>query len=375
MLRSASMDICMITLQSRLLMGLTYGLTYLTVTVHTSDIASRPMRKKVTLLVVVLNAIGITAYALYARLEYPEWNIVGYFLMYTGGSALVSTPFFCLEPPTYYLLHKNESKALRHFTILNNERKPSRRTSKKFAELELMVKEDIQNGDNILSGGNFRPLGIVLLGKLLSLATSNVPLILIMCRWAWRIQPPGESNFTVIMVIQTVLGFLALIFSQCGGPRFIYVFTILLSSILLFFGIFPFSFHFAFIPDYIFQLITLIGLSTLALAANYYQLLHSMEAFTITKKAWSIALLSIIEHSIHFALLFLYVTTVMSRSSYIVGGFIGTFTVSTLVVLFISSALLFAMVPSKIKGLSVRGIRSRFNKHLERKLCRTEKSA
>lgn len=347
------------------MMGLSYGLVYLTLTIHTSDIASRPMRKKVSLFVVMLNAISTVSYAIYALMFYPKWDIGGIDLMVTGVLAIILVPCVCNEPATLHLLQKKDVKALKVHTKLHSEKKPSRKTLQKFAELELMVGEDVQNGHNVLYGGNFRPFFIVLKGKIAALAVSNAPLMLSLCWIAGEIKESADNHFSLILMIQIACGIVILILSKCGTHRFIYVYSILIASATGF-GFLNFTLiRIRVLPETTINWLVIIGFSSVAFALNYYQFLHGMEAFTVTKKAWSNAITSIIEHSLHMCAIMGYILLSdlhINKILYILG---------MIIVLFISSIFLFVMVPAKMNKLSVRQTRNKYNKKMSGKLLQS----
>lgn len=269
--------------------------------------------------------------------------------------ALVLAPILTNETVPYYLVRGKVDKGLKLFAKLKSERKPRAKTVQHFNEFTAMVEEDVQNGRGILSGGNGTPLYIVLNTRLLHLAMSCVPLLMLVMRevgtWGsvfnWSID--GGFLFELNVARITVGTVVLMVASRIGRHKFIYAATILASAIFIF-GFLQ-NMHLDwrdrrtlrslisyFVP---------VAYTLLSFGADYYQMKQSVDAFPVTKKAWSLATVATIEHLAHAGLIALFIHYLAEVKILISGAII--------VLAFVSVAV----VPDTRK-LSLRATRNAF---------------
>lgn len=367
-------------LAARLLSGLVSALVYLTVTVHASDIASKRMRRVISYTIVTTIASSTLFYSLATQIA---WNSRGrtligdvysfdFNMIASGVLVLLLTPLFTNEPTTYYLLRGKVAKAQKRFAKLNSERsnKPSAEILEKFDELQLMVREDTENGTNIFGGGNFKPFFIVLCARLLKLFLTSAATISLIMMTASAMQMQTRSldggNFIELNALQIIVGTISLTLAACmGRHKFYYVSGIVLPilSAAAVFGA-PFVFGIAQTQTYAF-VISAVGIfAHLSLGLDYYQQKQSADAFTVTKKVWSLATIGVLEQLAHAGLILAYVVSKRETTVLLIGSGIA-------IVLF--SIIQLTLVPETRK-LSLRETRNKFNAAM-RQITFTNESA
>lgn len=356
----------LLQLEGRILSGVVYGLIHLTVTVHASDIASEKMRRVISKSITILMALSSLAYAFtFTELLRGRNSIAlnGFELMLWGGLTLIVTPFLTNETVPFLLMHKKESKALKKLTKLNSERRVSSRTVRQFEQLKSMVKEDQCISKNILTGGNLRPLFMVINARLLSLLTSSIPLTFILIQLGVFVLQQSNQRlwFSEIHLLRIVGGILALtIASWAGRHKLFYSLSTLFTCAFIFVasGTLFFPFHRSlerFDTILIYVGFAVYGLISLGIDA--YQHIHTIEAFSFTKKPWSISTVAIIEHIAHALLIAGYCMRMYT-----------VLAIGTTVLAFIVPIILLVMVPDT-HGLSLLQIRNKFNKYLVKKFA------
>lgn len=242
-------------------------------------------------------------------------SFIGFHVIVAGVLALLLTPILTNEAIPYYLLRGKEAKALKRFAKLKSERKPRVKTVQQFEEFKAMVEEDVQNGNGILSGGNFTPLYIVLNTRLLHLAMSCVPLLMLLMHEVGLWDPKKywtiDSGFlTELTIARLIVGIIVVaLASCCDRHKFIYIVTILIS--VSFLVAFLQNMHLSWAGRH--TLRDILGYSVpvahtlIVFGVDYCQMKQSVEAFSVTKKAWSLAIVAIIEHSAHAGLIALFI--------------------------------------------------------------------
>lgn len=254
--------------------------------------------------------------------------------------ALLLTPILTNEAVPYYLVHGKEAKALKKFAKLNRECKSRAKTVQRFDEFKAMVNEDVQNGHGILSGNNAMPLYIVLNSRLLHMTISSVPLLMLVMSevgtWkAVEFWSVDGGFLTELTLARVVIGAVVLaVASCCGRHKFIYIATILAS------GLFTVGFlqniHLSWTARKTLRQVlgyaVVVAYTVLPFGIDYYQMKQSVEAFPVTKKAWSLAIVATVEHIFHAGLIAIFIHRLVEVKILIAGTIIVLSLVSNVVV-------------------------------------------
>lgn len=349
-------------LATRLISGIASGMAHLTVTVHASDIGSKRMRQVISYVITTTVALSVAFYSYMMNVWYnndfpttPKFYI-GFNVIVIGVLALLLTPMLTNETVPFYLVRGKETKALKKFAKLNGERKPRAKTVQKFNEFKRMVEEDVQNGHGILSGGNLTPLYIVLNARLLHLFISSVPMLMLvmseMGSWrALKFQSFDGGFLTESSAARIIVGTIVMaVASWCGRHKFIYIATILASGMFLvgFLQNMHLSWDARHTLRVMLSYFVPVAHTLLSYGVDYYQMKQSVEAFPVTKKAWSLATIATVEHLIHAGLIAIFIHRLEEVKILIAGA---------IILLSIVSA---AKVPDT-RTLSLRATRNLFN--------------
>lgn len=303
-------------LAARLVSGIACGMTHLAVTVHASDIASKRMRQVIAYAVTATIAVSVTFYSavMFDLTSAPKIGI-GLNLIVFGALAMFLTPILTNETVPYYLIRGNDDKAQKKFMKIKSECRPRVETLQKFDELKAMVEEDKYIGDGTLSGVDFMPLYIVLNTRLLHVATSCVPLLILLMSevgsWGavkhWSIDGGFliELSAARFMVGTCVLA----VASWYGRHKFIYIGTILTSGTFIVMCLQ--NIHLSWTAQQtlrgIINYTMPVGYAFFSFGVDYYQMKQSFDAFPVTQKAWSLAIVATVEHLTHAGLIAIFI--------------------------------------------------------------------
>lgn len=306
---------------ARLLSGTSVGIAQLAVTVHASDIASKRMRQVISYAITAVIALSALFYAFLVNAwygttyEYPEATQfgMGHSVVAVALLAMLLSPILTNESSPYYLLRGNEAKARRRFAKLKSDRKrkPRAKTLCQFDEIKTMVDEDLHSGRGLFSGANLRSLRIVLNVRMLHVAMSSVPLLMLLMKevkmWRNGVWPSIDDGYLIESIAAKILfGSVVMAIARwCGRHKFIYLGLTFTSGFFL--GAFLQNTHLSWPARQTLCSILCYSVpvahSLFAFGVDYYQLKQSVDAFSVTNKAWSLAIVASIEHLTHAALI------------------------------------------------------------------------
>lgn len=158
----------------RALSGVLFGISLLTIIIHTADNASHYVRRYLLWTIVIINmlpSILLAEAAQYVAGIDGGLNVaIGWLMLLFGVLALIVMP--CTYESIMYLLDTGKDlKALEILLKLRNESRHFIRND--FNDMKIMIAEDRNAGGNILKNGNWRPLLLILLVRLLSPLVAN----------------------------------------------------------------------------------------------------------------------------------------------------------------------------------------------------------
>lgn len=161
-------------LAGRTLSGMLYGIILLTIVLHTADNANQFVRRYLLWTIVIVNILPTI---LLAELIAYAFNIagglnvaIGCVMLMLSVIALIVMPW-TYESIVFLLDTGRDLKALEVLLKLRNESRHFIRND--FNDMKLMIAEDRNVGDNLLRHGNWRPLVLILLLRLLNSFVAN----------------------------------------------------------------------------------------------------------------------------------------------------------------------------------------------------------
>lgn len=341
------------------LFGFVSGILQLTVMVHVSDIASKEMRsniiRKIVYMLVLTSFIWSLIMPKFESADQILNSLTAMVLLALSVIGLVLTPILTTETVPYLLLHGKDSKALKTLTKLRSEKKPSWITRRCFEELKVLVKEDRLMGWNVLGGGNFKALFTILNGRLMNLLLRNVPLtlmILNVCTNVPLLNSLSNDSSTLFARYETlhlILGVLALGLTSWCGLRLIHFLVLGLSGFII-------GSMFNLVRGNIVSIVVVLMTAFVSMGANVSDWVHTVQAFSIVKKPWSMALVTFIEHAVHITIIAMYCTSNTTPMCWLIFS-VGSFMFAT---------MLLILLPKSTK-LSLRNARNKYNKTPKRK--------
>lgn len=317
---------------ARLVSGLVAGLAHLTVTIHASDIASKRMRRIITYTIVMIIATSTLYHLPLQELRYSlHLKIFGQLISYDinmivlGLLVLVLVPLLTYETAPYYMMRGKVAKAQKKFAKLNDERngEPSNETMLK---LQLMVREDKKMGENIFGGGNFRPLFAVLCARLLRSFLMNASTITMLMSVTKMLHLPFKSidygYLFELHAMRIIIGSISLGLAAClGRHKFFYISALVMAAIV---G------GSALVNVFLWPEAIVAIFLVLSLGLDYYQQKQSIDVFTVTKKAWSLAMIAVVDHFIHAAMIISHIS--FYRETFIFAG-VGVIVLSSILLM------------------------------------------
>lgn len=353
-------------LAARFVSGIACGLAHLAVTVHASDFGSKRMRQVTSYAIAATIAVSVTFYSAminfwyFSRIDSPsEQKLgIGFNLIVFGAVAMLLTPILTNEAVPYYLIRGDDEKARKKFIKPKSERRPRAMTLQKFDEFQAMIEEDKHIDGGILSGDNFMSLYIVIITRLLHVVTSCLPLLMLMMSevgsWgAVQFRSIDSGFLTELSAARIIVGTIVLIVaSWFGRHKFIYIGTILTSGIFI--VLFLQNIHLSWTAQLTLRSVinytVPVGYAFFSFGVDYYQMKQSVavDAFPVTQKACSLAIVATIEHLTHAGLIAIFIHRLEELKVLIAGAII--------VLSFVSVAV----VPDT-KKLSLRATRNLFS--------------
>lgn len=332
---------------ARLISGFVFGVAHLAVTVHASELSSRRLRRIISSAIVTIMAVSTLFYAVVMRNWYSAaghaYFQFGFDLIGLGVVTLVLVPIFTTETILHYLVRGNVTTARAKFTKLHQERIPSAGTMRKFVDFQEIVRDEVE------SVWSFRSFCIVLAARLLNLFLWNAPVI-IYAMGILQFMPTipflsYDGRYLIELIgARFIIGLIILIIVKyLERQKILYYSLIPLTSLIMLDFI---ATNLRMVPILL-RMMMMYSVPTtflfLSFGLDYYQQQQSIETFTTTNKAWSIAIIAIFEHLFHSGIIatVLYVYLLQNMITLVAVGII------------VSSSVLLALVPSTQK-LSLR---------------------
>lgn len=296
-----------------ILAGIVYGINHVTVICHAADNSAREIRGTVLRLIAYSKWYIILSAAYVFTIAYPTSETFGDIASIYIISAILtalSIGFLTYNSFTRSIeKQENEDNIKGNIIRIRNDFNYPRRAQKVFDEIKLQLSEDQTDGSNVFGNGNLRPLLLVTGARVLSLLVNNIPILVIitsLSHASFLAADTSEDRITafstilsIVLFFKLVIGLITVFLADCISlNRFFYVVAII-------WAVFYIVLHI--VQETIVAGIVLVAflLAGLGLDAISYNQLS--EAFPLTKRASSIAVVHIIESVIEIILLALYI--------------------------------------------------------------------
>lgn len=318
----------------RILAGLVHGIVYVTIIQHASDNASPQFRRGIILfLSCLLTATPVTviAFAIRSFISFhtePDVQThisVGIMTLILSALALIVMP--CTKDSIVFQISSSDDlQALQCMYEIRGDSRQSIRSD--FNELRLMVTQDCYDGGNLLRHGNIRPLCWILAARILSALMVNNIFIMVTTMDVWKGFMDQYGNYSFVdtidhpiipemplIIVQTaklLIGLLILLtvnqYSCHTNPPFcFYICTFLLATANLMVSIVlavdfthqtTDSISFAYVLMWLLNIINVL-IVCISFGIDTFGYIQLSEGFSVAKRSWSIAVISIIETIIH----------------------------------------------------------------------------
>jgi len=347
---------------ARILGGLAHGIAYPTLIIHASEVSVPRLRGMVVSVAQLCLFVGVyTASTCFMPVQQTkEHNVdptrtIGISGLICVASGVLLAIFFNRESPVYLIKKSRDDEAINMMIRLRSESHETADIRHDFNEFKLMAMEDEKSSLNIFDARNRFPLVIVLMMKVIFVASFNMPLNLI---WLEAVETKlfnGINDYSGMYLMGTrwvvimITMFLIdrkriksyMISAGASGFILLLVLYIMDSSPFTSTGeIFDESFA-VIVLAFVFQIFS--GLAIGQLADVY-----SAEAFNTRKKPLSIAFTSTVEFLLQILLVFAFF-----KSSFSLLCLVGVFGL-------VMALGLFAYVVPDTSNLSLRNARNKF---------------
>ncbi|KAJ6635934.1 Solute carrier family 2, facilitated glucose transporter member 2 [Pseudolycoriella hygida] len=343
----------------RSIAGLGHGIVYLTTIIHVSENAAKEVRGMVVSLVNTMIFIGVavSAVVLHTVTYHPGDSfstdrILGIIGLTLSVASAVCTIFLDIESVAYLLVRNKEIEAKDCLRNLRDEPNETWRITDDIQEMHAMVQEDQKDGKNIFTEGNAKPLAYVSIFFVLGVLTNNYLTNIIL--FNFLAVPIGWSNFMLTAIIlasvRAAMSIVSVFFCDIIGRKIhvtitgVTLFVTIIISIVIFFT----SPHLWLFGSFaiIFQVFVAIGIDPI-------QHILLSEAFSTSKKPFSIAFVMAVENSLQILFFGMYFIGAISSSDIYLLVACCIFSICALVL------ILLLLLP-ETKGMSLKEARDEF---------------
>lgn len=171
---------------ARILAGLTHGIVYPTVLIHASEVAIPRMRGMIVSLIHFCIIIGVFSASssmmpVFAtqKHEIDPTRTIGMNGLICTVTGILIAIFFNRESPVFLIKKYRDEEAINIMIRLRSESHETVDITREFTEFKAMVVEDGRSNLNILDRKNRWPLFVVVIMKIIFVASFNMPLNLV----------------------------------------------------------------------------------------------------------------------------------------------------------------------------------------------------
>lgn len=351
----------------RIMAGLGHGLVYNVIVIHAGENSMKQIRGIVTSAIncilwssICIGSLLIATVQMGISTTISSDRIIGIFGLAFSVFAIMFTMFWTEESVVYLLNRGKLGEALELLTNLRNETDTSN-ISDDFEEMRLMVNQDKQENKNIIKNNNDKPLRLMVTLTFVHVLTNNFLFNWIMMGITVKILPRGNKRMSPVIltgtrfigsVLQTLLA------DSFGRKSFFNISSALSGSILLVLEIMLLSVvDFDSITNWVVSALCIIFQFFVAVGIDPMHHVMLSEAFSTSKKSWSIVFVTICENIAQMFLIGIcFVDGVIIETTFHLVLFISATFILVLVVI-----LVFCL--PETKGLSLCETRDLFRKN------------
>lgn len=353
----------------RCLAGLAHGAVYVTTLIHASENSAKEVRGMVLAIINVMIFASITISAtIIVTVTYDHGDnvnsdrVIGIIGLLISVVSFFCTFFLTTESAPYLLVRNKDDEAVDSMIELRAEISETWRITNDIEELKTMILEDQNDGRNIFTEGNAKPLALMLILNVLSVLTNNYLLNIILFNFlALSIGWPNFMLAPVILAaVRAGVSIISVFVADILGRKMHITMTgiTLLIAIIIVIIVFFTSPHIWLLGSFTiaFQIFVAIGVDPV-------QHVLLSEAFSTSKKPLSIAFVTAFENLLQILFIGMYFMNAISSSdTYILVG-------CCIVFMLVLVSILQLLLP-ETRGMSLKEARDEFRDDEYRKhLC------
>lgn len=325
----------------RCLAGFAHGIIYNATITHAAENVVKEIRGMLLSSVNLMMFCGVfVSTILTVSVTYTYYNnssltsdvVIGIFGLVLSVAGIICTTFLTYESVPYLLRRDDEQEAIVNLLKLRNESVMTTKLTNDLEEMKLMVGQDRRDDQNILSNGNGSATGKMIILRILSTLTNNFLINIVLINFTLLLVP---SNYELAPVILSGTRFAAAtipLFSTDFIKRKIHLAVSGFTSglLILILAIIVAAVSFTTSATWVLGTLSILFQIFVSLGIDPMQHLLLSEAFSTSKKAWSIALVTSVEYLLQILFIGVYFANPLDR-------------VRILVILFITSGVMLAL--------------------------------
>lgn len=350
----------------RLVAGAAHGLVYFTVLVHAGEIAVFKNRGRLLSYVNICLLLGAVGFALinstlFTNSFISSDRVMGIVTLVLAIGALIKIPCNTYESVPFLLKKNQERKALQNFMLLQNERFETMDIDRDFQSMKKMVSEDACESRNPFTEGNWRPKLLMIIVRANSFLSNNWMLNIIEIVLAAAVLAPHVSmQFIPLILVSVRLGssLLSAPLADCMPRRTMLIISgLMTSAFILVLAIMLVVAPSLTSQEGAYAMLSFIVLHQISSGLGLEPVQHILmsEAFSLTKKQWTLTAVTALEFAMHIVVLIIFRTVGMSLA--LIQGYVFVAAIG----IGLMSITLFFALPETV-GLSLRQCRDEYNK-------------
>lgn len=345
-------------LVARIISGTAHGILYVTIVTHTGENSTNEMRgRQLSVFAVILTAAALTVTACtyidfltvdgYA--SFAERKIGFVMLVFTVVGVALNT--YRTHESVHFLLHRGRQyEAEETLMKIREEKTLTQAIQNELDEIRLLLSQDKMESRNIISNGNVRPVLLLILLKLKTVVTNNAIINMMLTYITVALLGPSVPTSLCTMILtgsRFLMTIIPIFVGDKYGRRWLQTWSGASAAIMLLIFIILLM---AFQEMIGFIILLLLFQGCLGFGIEPMHHVYTSEAFSINKKALSIAFVSSVEYVLQILAIF---------GMHFIEAPWNPFVLITAIVMLVIAAILRIMLP-ETRGLSLRKCRDVF---------------
>lgn len=343
---------------ARIIGGTAHGILYVTIVSHTGENSTTEMRgRQLSMLAVILTAAALSV----TTLTYIETltgegytsfaeRKIGFVMLVCTVAGVALNVYRTCESVQFLLYRGRQYEAEETIMKIRDEKSLTMSIQNELDEIRLLLSQDKMESSNILSNGNVRPLLLVILLKVETVINNNAIINMMLTYITVALLGPAVPTSVCKMILTGSRFLVTIVPSFVGdnyGRRWLQTWSgFSAATLLLLFIILLMAFQ-----ELIgFIVLLLLFQACLGFGVEPMHHVYTSEAFSINKKAFSIAVVSSVEYALQIFAIF---------GLYLIDRPLNLYVFITAIVMLVIAAVLRIMLP-ETRGLSLRQCRDVF---------------